>query len=84
MSLAGEVLKRKKISDHAVSAVGWWKDHIVAASFDGKLRAIDPLTMNVIDEFALGYSYSAVYSDLVINDDYMALYSSRNRLYLFY
>ena len=84
MSLSGEILKRVEISKQAVSAVTWWKEHIVAASFDGKIRAIDPLTMKIIDEFALGYDYSSVFSDLVTQEDHMAVYSSRNRLYLFY
>ncbi len=83
MSIGGDVLKRVKISKQPVSAVGWWKDTLVAASFDGKIRAIDPLTLKIVDEFAMGYDYSAVFSDLVITDDYMAVYTSRNRLYLF-
>lgn len=83
MSFAGEILKKVKVSEQPVSAVGWWKEHLVAASFDGTIRAVDPLTLKVVDEFALGYDYSSVFSDLVIKDDYMAIYSSRNRLYLF-
>ncbi len=83
MGLGGEILKRVKISSQPVSAVAWWKDSLVAASFDGKVRAIDPLTLKVIGEFALGYEYSSVFSDLVVQDDYLALYSSRNRLYVF-
>lgn len=84
MGLGGEILKRVKVSKQPVSAVGWWKDNLIAASFDGKLRAIDPLTLKVVDEFALGYDYSAVFSDIVINEEFMAIYSSRNRLYLFH
>jgi outer membrane protein assembly factor BamB len=84
MSLGGEVLKRVQVSKQPVSAVGWWKDNLVAASFDGYLRAVDPLTLKVVDEFAMGYDYSAVFSDIVIDEDYMAIYSSRNRLYLFH
>jgi outer membrane protein assembly factor BamB len=84
MSFGGDILKRVQVSKQPVSAVGWWKDNLVAASFDGKIRAVDPLTLKVIDEFAMGYDYSAVFSDLVITDDYMAVYTSRNRLYLFH
>lgn len=83
MALSGEILKKVKISDQPVSAVGWWKDMLVAATFDGYLNAIDPLSMKVVDRFALGYDFSAIYSDLVVNENYLALYSSRNRLYLF-
>lgn len=83
MGLGGEILKRAKISKQPVSAVTWWKDHIVAASFDGVLRAVDPLSMKVVDHFAMGNDLSAIYSDIIITPDYMSLYTSRNRLYLF-
>lgn len=83
MSLAGEVLKKAKISKQPVSAIIWWKGHLVAASFDGFLRAIDPLTMKVVDEFAMGNDISAVYSDLPHTENFLSLYTSRNRLYLF-
>lgn len=83
LSLAGEKLKTINISKQPVSAVTWWKDHIIAASFDGQLRAIDPLTSKVVDSFAMGYSYSSIFSDLVTTDDYLAIYSSRNHLYIF-
>jgi outer membrane protein assembly factor BamB len=84
MSISGEILKRVKVSKQAVSSVTWWKNTIVAASFDGKIRAIDPLTLQITDEFALGYDFSSVFSDLVVQEDYLAVYSSRNRLYLFH
>lgn len=84
MSVAGEILKRVKISKAPVSAVAWWKDNLVAASFDGKIRVIDPLNMKVLDEFALGYEFSSIFSDLVVYEDYLVLYSSRNRLYVFH
>ncbi|HLT22906.1 MAG TPA: PQQ-binding-like beta-propeller repeat protein [Bacteriovoracaceae bacterium] len=83
MSLSGEVLKQAKISELGISALAWWKGHIIAAAFDGKIYAVDPLEMKVVDHFSLGHAYSAVYSDLVANDSYLAVYSSRNRLYVF-
>jgi outer membrane protein assembly factor BamB len=83
MNLNGETLKKVHVSDLAISAVAWWKDTLIAASFDGKIHAIDPLTMKVSDHFSLGYDYSAIFSELVVNDHFLALYSSRNRLYLF-
>ena len=56
---------------------------LVVASFDGKLQAVDPLSLKVVDHFSLGYDFSAIFSDLVIYEDFLAVYSSRNRLYLF-
>jgi outer membrane protein assembly factor BamB len=84
MSVGGDILKRVKVSKQAISAVGWWKDNLIAASFDGTLKAIDPLTLKTIDEFAMGYDYSAVFSDLVTHENYLSIYTSRNRLYLFH
>lgn len=83
MGLNGDILKRVQVSKLAVSAVTWWKGMLVVASFDGKIQAVDPLTMKIVDNFGLGYDFSAIFSDLVTTDDYLALYSSRNRLYLF-
>lgn len=83
MSLSGEILKREKISLLAISAIAWWKGHIIAAGLDKNIYAIDPLEMKIVDQFSLGHAFSAVYSDLVVNDSYMAVYSSRNRLYIF-
>lgn len=83
MSLNGDILKRAKVSDQPVSAVAWWKGHLIAASFDGYIQAVDPLTMQVVDRFAMGYDYSAVFSDLVVHEDYMTFYTSRNHLYVF-
>jgi outer membrane protein assembly factor BamB len=83
MGLDGQVVKRVKLSAHSVSAVSWWKNNIVATSFDGILRVIDPITFKVIDRFALGHEFSSVFSDLITEGDYLAIYTSRNRLYLF-
>lgn len=83
MNLSGDIIKQIRISRQAVSALSWWKGHIVAASFDGKIRAVDPLTMRVVEEFALGDNISAVYSDMPHTEEHLSLYSSRNRLYVF-
>jgi len=83
MGLDGKILKQVKVSSQPVSALTWWKDYLVVASFDGVVSAIDPLSLKVIDQFNLGYEFSAIFSDMASNDDFLALYSSRNRLYLF-
>jgi outer membrane protein assembly factor BamB len=84
MNLNGDVLKKVKVSKQPISAVTWWKQMLIVASFDGKIQAVDPLTMKVIDHFNLGNDYSAIFSDIVTTEDFLALYSSRNRLYLFH
>ena len=84
MNLNGDTLKKAKVSTQAISAVSWWKEMLVVASFDGKIQAVDPMTMAVVDDFELGFNASAIFSDIVTTDEYMSLYSSRNRLYLFH
>lgn len=83
MSLNGDILKQVEVSKASISAIAWWKDMLVVASYDGKIQALDPLTMKVVDHFSLGYDYSAIFSDIVTTDNNMVIYSSRNRLYLF-
>jgi outer membrane protein assembly factor BamB len=82
LGLDGETLKKVKVSKLAVSAVTWWKEHIAASSFDGKIYFIDPITFQVKEEFSLGHEFSTVYSDLATHKDYLAFMTSRNRLYL--
>ncbi len=82
LGLDGAINKKSKISKNGISAVSWWKNNIVAASFDGHVRIIDPITLNEIGSFHLGHEYSSVYSDMVVYDDYLAFFSSRNRLYV--
>lgn len=84
MSISGEILKKVKISDKPVSAITWWKENIIAATFDGRIRSIDPLTLKIVGEFSLGYDYSSVFSDIVTSGEYLAIYTSRNRLYVFH
>jgi len=83
MGLDGSILKKVKVSKKAISAVGWWKNQIAVTSFDGQFRLINPADFKVRGEFSFGHEFSAVYSDLVIDGDHLALFTSRNRLYVF-
>jgi outer membrane protein assembly factor BamB len=83
MALDGAILKKVKISERPISALAWWKEALLAASFDGKIRAIDPISFKIIDEFHLGNNDSVIFSDLVHTPKELAVYSSRNRLYVF-
>lgn len=83
MGLDGKELKKVKVSSQPVSALTWWKDMLIVATFEGKIHAVDPLTMTMMDQFSLGYDFSAIFSDLVTTEGHLALYTSRNRLFIF-
>jgi len=79
----GEVLKKVKVSKSSVSAITYWGGSIVAASFDGELSVIDPISFKVKQKINLGYDYSAIYSDFSQNENYLSYSTSRFHLYVF-
>jgi outer membrane protein assembly factor BamB len=71
------------VSDSGISSLTVWRAHYVAASFKGELLQIDAKTLAVRSKFQLGSKYSTVFGDLVTDNNHLAVYSSRNRLYVF-
>ena len=55
----------------------------MAGTSDGKVMLLDPETFEIIDTFFLGSKFSAVFSTLQVDDGKLAVFSSRNRLYVF-
>ena len=80
----GGVLKSVILTDHApVTGVYFWKGFIVAVDTAGKLYQIHPQKLVVKDHIHLGHDFSAVYGDLAIWEQFLAVLSSRSRLYVF-
>ncbi len=79
----GSLLKKKKISSESFGSSKFWKSHLVASTYRGKLYAIDPSSLEVVEEFNFGHKFSSIFGHLESNDDLLAAYSSRNRLYVF-
>jgi outer membrane protein assembly factor BamB len=76
------IIKDIKVTDYAISSISKWKDGFVVTTIGPKVLYLDD-KFNVIDEFDLGTKYSAVFGSTSIAGDMLAVYSSRNRLYLF-
>lgn len=60
-----------------------WKGYIVGANTKGRLFKLDPESLEVKESFWLGSELSAVYGNLQVREDTLALMSSRSRLYVF-
>lgn len=79
----GRVLKKKKITDSSISAINIWKNKIVVSSFNGELILLDKVSFKRKADYHLGSSESTVFGRLQVANGKLALYSSRNRLYIF-
>ena len=75
-------LMRKKVSSNAISAMALWKKGLVVAS-GGRLLQIDLKNLATMGSFHLGHQSSAVFGRMEVSEGALAVYSSRNRLYLF-
>ncbi len=79
----GTLIQKRKILDQSFSSARKWKEHFIVSTYSGKLLAIDPESMKIADTFNLGHKFSSVFGRLESNKDFLAAYSSRNRLYVF-
>jgi outer membrane protein assembly factor BamB len=77
------IQKRVRVSEDSLVSIGQWKNRIVVSTSTGKVIAVDTKTSRVSGSFNLGNQYSTVFGDLEAMGEYLAVYSSRNRLYLF-
>jgi outer membrane protein assembly factor BamB len=74
---------KKKIADKGISSIVWWKKKLAVSSIDGNLFYVNPGNLKVMEKIHLGHANSAVFGQMKVMDDKMAVLSSRNRLYVF-
>ncbi|MEX0798408.1 MAG: PQQ-binding-like beta-propeller repeat protein [Bacteriovoracaceae bacterium] len=79
----GEIIKKKKLTTDGVSSIVKWKKGYAVATMSGKVFYLNRLNLDVLGEFNLGHQQSAVFGHLQTGQDFLGLYSSRNRLYVF-
>jgi|GEM_PF-3102644 len=65
------------------SSALWGKKKIVFSTFKGKVGSLYLTDINSLDVFDFGYSKSSLLGHIEAKGDYLAVYSSRNRLYVF-
>ena len=78
---------RKKISEAGISSISRWKKGYVVSTLKGEVFQVIPkfdlMEFETVDRFDLGHSSSAVFGQTCAAGDLLAVFSSRNRLYVF-
>jgi hypothetical protein len=75
--------KRVKISEAVISSVIQYKNVLAIGTTNGVVSLVDPISLKVVNQFSFGHAYSAIFGDLFSLDNYLAILSSRNRLFVF-
>lgn len=84
VSNQGKILASKKVSKDAISSLKKWKRGMVVTTMGSGVYYLDPISLKILSKFDLGSDQSAVFGQAeVSNDGILAIYSSRNRLYVF-
>jgi outer membrane protein assembly factor BamB len=79
---SGKISKRNKISDFGISSIVPWRNGFAVSTMGEDIFHIDS-DLEKTSVFKLGHDQSAIFGFLQQNGDYLATYSSRNRLYVF-
>lgn len=77
-----KIVRRKKLSDNGISSIISFKGGLVVSTMGQEVYFVDKETFETKHEFKLGSDQSAVFGDIVSNNGYLGIYSSRNRLYV--
>ena len=79
-----EVISTKKLfKNGALSSITKWKGGLLITSTTGKVFYLNEKTFNIEEKMSLGSYASAVFGKPATSDDKLALFSSRNRLYVY-
>jgi outer membrane protein assembly factor BamB len=72
----------KTVTKGAITNMVDYKNHIAISSTSGEIVLLDKKTLEVVETFKLGHSYSAVFGEMISTGKNLVFISSRNRLYL--
>ena len=76
------ITRQSKVSKNQISNIKKWKNGLVVTTVGRDVYFVDQ-NFKGVDKLGLGSEYSAVFGDISVSRDYLAIYSSRNRVYLF-
>lgn len=83
VDMDGNLINSKKVAISGITSLVPWQASLVASTMNGKILSIDRKGFEVQDTFELGSDLSTVFGELQQAAGHLAVYSSRNRLYLF-
>lgn len=77
------VVQDEKICDCAITSLKMWRSKLVVGTITPEMYLVEPESFKVEEKFNFGHSHSSVLGDIDVDQDYLAVLSSRNRLYIF-
>lgn len=79
-----QIVRQNRLAKRALSSLIEWKGQFAVSSTDGYVYYLNKDDLSLIKNHWLGHVTSAVFGQMVITDNRLALMSSRQRLYVFY
>jgi outer membrane protein assembly factor BamB len=79
----GDVVHQKKIVKGGVTNIVEWNKKLAVSTTSGKILLVNPIDFSIEDQFDLGSYASSVLGRMESRGNKLAVYSSRNRLYVF-
>jgi len=76
-------VKKISVSKSGITSIHSFKNHLIVSNLRGELIALDKQTFQLLDRFEFGHSYSSIVDSVDVNEGFLAVLSSRNRLFLF-
>lgn len=78
------IISKSKISSGLITSIVPYKQGLVVSTTTGDVLFVDLKTLKVTESLHLGHAYSAVFGELESKDNYLSVFSSRNRLFTFH
>ncbi|MBF0298497.1 MAG: PQQ-binding-like beta-propeller repeat protein [Oligoflexia bacterium] len=78
----GNIIETKNFKVPILSLLSW-QNNILATTQGSNFYLLNPNSLEIVDEFSLGHRYSLIFGNPAISKDKLAVFSSRNRLYVF-
>lgn len=78
----GKILKRKKLSEDSISSIKPYKIGFIVGTMGSEIFYLNK-DFDIVEKFNLGSEQSAIFGEIISDSGMVALYSSRNRLYVF-
>lgn len=72
----------KQVANKAITNIVLWKNYLVVSTTGKMIYFLDPITLETRDTLSLGGSFSAIYGEIDVTQDYLSFVSSRNRLFV--
>ena len=79
-----EVQRVKMAEGDTLAHLAIWRDGFVVSSLRGNLYFLHKETLRPLETLSLGHTHSAIFGPLAVEGDYLALLSSRGRLYIYH